>query len=161
MTVWAEIGAVVVGVPDEGCDALLPVAVARAREQGVPIDLVRVWRDVDWLLSAPATAAKELAAREDDDRLLLTRAAEQLLHRAPDVAVIADFVPGDLYTKLLDRTRGASVLVIGDDRQLDGSITAWYLEHAYCPVLVVDRKGRVVTESPVATSLSKYGPHEG
>lgn len=159
MTRWADSGPVVVGVPDTGAESLIPVAVSRAREHDVAIDLVRVWRSVDWLLSAAPSAAGALARDEDHDRALLEQAERSVRESAPDVAVVVDFAPGDLYNELLDRTRGASVLVIGDDLGQDASIAAWYLEHAFCPVTVVDARGNITAEGPGSTRLTRYGPH--
>ncbi|HEY2296668.1 MAG TPA: hypothetical protein VGH43_02980 [Jatrophihabitans sp.] len=143
MTTWTSAGAVVVGVPDAGADSLLTVAVGRAREHDVAIDLVRVWRTIDQLYPAPAT---DIAASVHD-RELLNTAACQIREFAPDVALVVDFAPGDRYTELLDRTRGASALVIGNELVLEESISAWYLEHAYCPVAVVNQDGHVIAES--------------
>ena len=135
MTTWTSAGAVVVGVPDAGADSLLPVAVGRAREHDVAIDLVRVWRTVDRLYPAPVTDIEASV----HDRELLNSAAGQIRELAPDVTLVVDFAPGDRYTELLDRTRGASALVIGNELVLEESIAAWYLEHAYCPVAVVNQ----------------------
>jgi len=154
-------GPVVVGVPDTGAESLLPVAVGRAREHDVAIDLVRVWRTVDWLYSASAAGAKALVHDEEHDRRLLDTAAGQLRELAPDVALLVDFAPGDLYTELLDRTRGASALVIGDDLVEEASVTEWYLEHAYCPVVVVNHGGHVIAERAGTKDLARYGPHRG
>src|SRR5690242_1765429 len=171
MTVWTSTGSarsvdpvrpagpVVVGVPDAGAEALLPVAVGRAREHDVAIDLVRVWRTVDWLYSASATEAKALVHDQEHDRHLLDTAADQIRDLAPDVALLVDFAPGDLYTELLDRTRGASALVIGDDLVEEASIAEWYLEHAYCPVVVVNHGGHVIAEGAGTRDLARYGPH--
>lgn len=159
MTIWSKGGPVIVGVPDVGADALLPIAVGRAREHDVAIDLVRVWRTADWLFSASESGVTELARDEARDHALLNAAAEQIRETAPDVPVIVDFAAGDLYCELLDRTRGASVLVLGDNRDADSSITEWYLEHAFCPVVVVAENGHVVAEAPGTMDLARYGPH--
>jgi len=159
MTIRQEHGPVVVGVPDSGADALIPLAVSRARQYDAAIDLVRVWRTVDWLLSAPASEVPALSVDEKRDQALLDRTVRRLHKLAPDVAVLVDFAPGDLYTQLLDRTRGASVLILGDDLEQTASIAAWYLEHAFCPVLVVNARGRIVAEGPGTRHLARYGPH--
>lgn len=159
MTSTQNGGPVVVGVPDTGADALLPIAISRARQNDSAIDIVRVWRTVDWLLSAPASEVIGFVRDEKHDEALLEQAAGKVRELAPDVQVVVDFAPGDLYTKLLDRTRGASVLVLGDDLGQDASIAAWYLEHAFCPVIVVDDRGNVVAEGPGSKSLARYGPH--
>ncbi len=159
MTRTNKAGHVLIGVPDAGADALIPTAIRRARQHGVAIDIVRVWRTVDWLLSAPASEVGGFARDEKRDEALLERAADTARELAPDLQVLVDFAPGDLYTELLERTRGASVLVVGDDLGQDASIAAWYLEHAFCPVAVVDDRGNVVAEGPGAKSLAHYGPH--
>lgn len=161
MTIWQEHGPVVLGVPDTGADPLIPIAVARARDLGAAIDVVRVWREVEWMLSASAADMRELARDEKRDRALLEAAARQVRELAPDIAVVVDFAPGDLYTELLERTRGASVLIIGDDLTQDASVAAWYLEHSFCPVAVVDAAGNLTAEGPGTKRLSRYGPHRG
>jgi hypothetical protein len=155
MTTWTGTGAVVVGVPETGADSLLPVAVGRAREHDVAIDLVRVWRTVDQLYSAPATEADASV----HDRELLDTAAGQIRELAPDVPLLVDFTPGDRYTELLDRTRGASALVIGNELVLEESISAWYLEHAYCPVAVVNQDGHVIAESDGTGDVARFAAH--
>lgn len=159
MSTWTQAGPVVVGVPDENAESILPVAIGRAREHDAAIDLVRVWRTVDWVLSAPATAMRGLAHDEEHDHKLLTDAASLIHELAPEVAVVSDFAPGDLYIELLDRTRGASVLVLGDDCVGEDSIAQWYLDHAFCPVLVVNSGGHVIAESAGTRALARYGPH--
>lgn len=159
MSRWTQTGPVVVGVPDTGAEPLIPTAVSRAREHDVAIDLVRVWRSVDWLLSAEPRAAGKLGRDEDHDRALLEAAERLVRESAPDVAVVVDFQPGDLYNQLLDRTRGASLLVIGDDLGQDASIAAWYLDHAFCPVAVIDDRGNITAEGPGSSRLARYGPH--
>ena len=159
MTIRHEPGPVVVGVPDSGADFLIPLAVSRARQHDAAIDLVRVWRTVDWLLSAPAADAPEMVIDEKHDQALLDRAVRRVHKLAPDVAVLVDFAPGDLFTQLLDRTRSASLLILGDDLGQDASIAAWYLEHAFCPVIVVNIRGHIVAEGPGSRHLARYGPH--
>jgi hypothetical protein len=159
MTRTNKTGPVLIGVPDAGADALIPTAISRARQHEAAIDVVRVWRTVDWLLSAPASEVGGFARDEERDESLLERAVGKVRELAPDVQVLVDFAPGDLYTQLLERTRGASVLVVGDDLGQDASIAAWYLEHAFCPVAVVDDRGNVVAEGPGSKSLARFGPH--
>lgn len=160
MTIRREPGPVVVGVPDAGADALIPLAVSRARQHGAAIDLVRVWRTVDWLLSAPASDVPGLTVDEKHDQALLDRAARRVHKLAPDVAVLVDFAPGDLYSQLLDRTRGASVLIVADDLDQDASIARWYLDHAFCPVIVANIRGHIVVEGAGSRDLARYGPHD-
>jgi hypothetical protein len=159
MAVPGRPGPVVVAVPDSGVDALIPLAVSRAREYGAAIDLVRVWRTIDRLLTVPAADAPALTVDEKHDQALLDRAVRRVHKLAPDIAVLVDFAPGDLYNQLLDRTRGASLLVLGNDIGQDASIAAWYLERAFCPVVVVDLRGRVIAEGPTSRHLARYGPH--
>ncbi len=159
MTTQQKCGPVVLGIPDSGADALIPVAVRRARQHDAAIDLVRVWRTVDWLLSAPASDVAGFGSDEKHDQALLDRTAKQVRALAPDVAILVDFAPGDLYTQLLDRTRTAAVLIIGDDLETDASIAGWCLEHAFCPVVVVDARGNVVAEGAGSTGLA-HGKQE-
>jgi hypothetical protein len=145
---------IVVGVADsESGLAALAYAVREARARDASVHLVRVWRDVGWLFSATAAGMIGLRERERADGLVLAIAAEAARSAAPSVHVIAEFVPGDLYTELQARTEGAELLVVGwgdDDDPDDHLIAQWFEEHAACPVVVVPsrRPGVADVESP-------------
>jgi hypothetical protein len=132
---------ILVGVSDsESGLAALAYAMREARARGASVHLVRVWRDIGWLFSATAAGVMGLRERERADGLVLALAAEAAHAVEPDVHVVPEFVPGDLYTELRRRTHGAELLVIGwgdDDDPDDHAIANWFEKHAACPVVVV------------------------
>jgi nucleotide-binding universal stress UspA family protein len=150
---------VLVGVGSTPASAAAVRAAAEIAESfALPLHLVRVWRDVDWFLSAPADAVPELVAEEHEDRRLLAAAAAAARSVAPDIPVRTEFVPGSVYAVLLDRTPRAHVLVLGCEYGTEpGHIAQWYLEHARCPVLVVGAGGQVAADTlrtPVLWALA-------
>jgi hypothetical protein len=147
---------IVVGVSDsESGLAALGYAMREARTRGAAVHLVRVWRDIGWLFSATAAGIMGLRERERADGLLLALATEAAHAVAPDVHVIPEFVPGNLYTELQRRAEGADLLVIGwgDDDDPAGHVIAnWLEEHAPCPVVVV------APEEPPGATASSSAP---
>lgn len=119
-----DVGPVVLGVPDEPTDALLRVATDQARSRGAGLLLVRV--DV-----------------HPGDRQLLSTTADRVRALGPGLPVNEEFVAGDVFPELLERTDEASALVLGGDALGDDSISAWYLGRSSCPVVVVTPDGRV------------------
>src|SRR5579875_3052492 len=81
---------VVVGVDDtpEGA-AAVRTAADIAETFGVLLRLVRVWRDVDWFLSAPVSAMTVLTADEQADRAVLDEATTTARRAAPTVPITA------------------------------------------------------------------------
>ena len=139
-------GRVVAGVADtpEG-RAAVHTAAEIAETFSRPLHLVRVWRDVDWFLSAPRTAMPALRRDKLHDGELLDEALRTARQVAPSVPVTAEMTPGSIYAVLLEQSRDAHTLVLGSERDDSvGTIARWYLDHARCPVLVVDAAGEAV-----------------
>jgi nucleotide-binding universal stress UspA family protein len=146
---------VLVGIDDtpDGAAALRAGA-ALADSLARPLRLVRVWREVDWFLSAPASATDGVAEDEGRDRELLTRASATAHSLAPDTELSVVFAPGSVYSVLLDLSREAAVLVLGAGRyDHPGSLSRWFAERATCPVLVLDSTDRVVLATPGAGAV--------
>ncbi len=147
---------VVVGVaPSAAGRAAVRFAARTAADQEATLDLVRVWRDVDWFFSMTVADVRALADGERADRALLQEAVELARATAPTVAVVEDFASGDLYDDLLARTADAVMLVLGADDPTNpeaaaGSIDDWFHRHAHCPVIVVDPDGAVLGGDPVS-----------
>jgi K+-sensing histidine kinase KdpD len=123
---------VVVGVADTlTARAALRMAAKLADLYSLPLHLVRVVREHN---------------DEHHDRVILDDAARLARYVAPKVEVLAEFATGDIYAVLLDRARSAHTLVLGAAEKdgVPGAIGRWYLDHAACPVLVVDAEGRAV-----------------
>src|SRR5690242_17001671 len=97
----------------ESAHQALAVAARLAERSDVPLHLVRVWRDVDWFLSA---RADELPALHDEERVeqnLLVTEYVRARELAPSVTVSCEFVPGSIFAVLLERTECAGLLVLG------------------------------------------------
>lgn len=128
---------VVAGVADTASGrAAVRRAAAEAHERNCPLHLVRVWREIDCLLSMSRTEAAELPASEQANRLLLERAAWQARQLTGSLPVTTELVPGDLYAAMIEQSQHAGLLVIGTD-ELPAGFADWLHEHAQCPVLVV------------------------
>ena len=137
---------VVVGVSDSPAGrAALHVAIDIAARGRRPLHLVRVWRDVDWFMSAPMNAMDILVADEHAEQRMFAQACAEA--RQTGVEVTGEFVPGDLYTSLQERTEGAELLVIGTsgaEGENSGLLTRWFTDNSHCPVIVVDAEERIV-----------------
>lgn len=137
---------IVVGVSDdrEG-RAAVHVAAELAQMHLLPLHLVRVWREVDWFYSAPASAFPGLVAGKRRDQVMLSEAADQVRRIAPSVPVTAELAAGDLFDILLERSHGAHALVLGGPREMQPkSVVEWMSEHVKCPLLIIDAGGRIV-----------------
>ncbi len=137
---------VIVGVADtpEG-RAAVQVGADIAETFSLPLHLVRVWRDVDWFLSAPISAMTVLQRSNQYSCDLLDAATRAAREFAPSVPVTAEVERGSIYAVLLDLSVGAHTLVLGSEHdEHPGPIAQWYLEHACCPVLIVDAAGEAV-----------------
>jgi nucleotide-binding universal stress UspA family protein len=157
-----EVRPVLVGIDDSPPGrAALDVAIRLARQQHVPLSLVRVWRDVDWFLSAPADQVPELIRDKHAEQVVFAGACAHARAAAPELEVDGDFVPGSIHAVLLNRSESAQVLVLGTSTSEDGpgTIGAWYLEHARCPVVVVGPDGATAANSDGKTTsrLATYG----
>jgi len=126
--------------------------IAEARYR--PLRIVRVLRDVDWLLD-PRPVEELLAVGERrghavlDDMIALARSVAPALH------VRTQLLRGSVYSVLLDESATAGLLVLGSERDHRRTeerhrpvttIGQWLQDNACCPVLVVDAGGHVVAE---------------
>ena len=146
---------VLVGIADTASGrAALDAGVALARLEHAPLRLIRVWRDVDWFLSARNTDIATLVAEERSDEALLADALAHVRHITPDVDVEAELAPGTVFGILLQRSESARHLVLGarGPGTSPGLIASWYLEHARCPVRIVAADGTTVAQSDGRTA---------
>lgn len=138
----------------------LAVAAELAEEFDVPLHLVRVWRDVDWFLSARADELPALHDEERTEQNLLVSEYVRARELAPSVPVSCEFVPGSIFAVLLERTECAGLLVLGTSATTGdvGDIGAWYLEHARCAVRIVAPDGTTVAASEPAAAPRSTAP---
>jgi hypothetical protein len=153
---------IVVGVSDTPSGwAAIRAAAALARQDRAPVELVRVWRDVDWFLSAGAAQRQNLVLDKHREQRIFATACAYARALAPEVEVCGEFVPGSIYGVLLERTDSARRLVLGTSNAEGGpgDVGAWYLEHARCPVSVIEPDDTVAATSegrPIAR-MATYG----
>jgi nucleotide-binding universal stress UspA family protein len=153
---------VLVGIDDSlSGRAALEVGIRLAQQDHAPLSLVRVWRDVDWFLSARADHVSDLIADKHAEQATFAGACAHARTAAPELEVDGDFAPGSIYAVLLDRSESARVLVLGTSTSADwpGTIGTWYLEHARCPVVVVAPNGATAATSDGVTTkrLASHG----
>ena len=138
---------VVVGVSaSESGRGALRFAVSEASVRHAALHIVRVWREVDGLFSMTAARAIGLRDRERADGLVLGEAVEAAHALDPEVQVIPEFVPGDLYAAMQARTEGAGLLVLGAGAGEYSSllIGEWFRQHAHCRVVLVAADGEII-----------------
>jgi nucleotide-binding universal stress UspA family protein len=141
---------VLVGISDTPSGRAAVDAAARiARQERAPLALVRVWRDVDWFLSAEERTAEELARDLCAEQRLFAASCAHARTVAPDVDVRGELAPGSIFGVLLERTDHARRLVLGTSgsESEPGDVSSWYLDHARCPVTVVAPDGTVAAAS--------------
>jgi len=133
-------GKVVVGVQDGlAAAAALRRGVAEAQQRGCGLHLVRVWREVDRLLSLTRAELARLGESEQQNKLLLERAAWQARRLAPELVVTAELRPGDIYQVLAQLGSHAQLVVLGvDDPGSGNDIARWLAEHVQSPVVLVE-----------------------
>lgn len=136
---------VVVGV--DGSPRSLDAVDLAAREatlRNAPLHLVYayVWPYVAAPIGSSEARGPERSLRDDAEQIV-GEAAERARATAPTVAVTGEAVVGAPTATLLERSRSASVVVIGDRGHggftglLMGSVSQAVLHHAACPVAVV------------------------
>jgi nucleotide-binding universal stress UspA family protein len=105
------------------------------------LDVVHAWHVADeraWLETLPPPAGPT-----DVARTALARVVEEVLGSTPSIDVTASVVEGHAAKVLVDRARGALLLVVGCrgfggfDGLLLGSVSAACAAHAPCSVTVV------------------------
>ncbi len=140
--------------------------IAQARRRRLRI--VRVVREVDWLLD-PRPLEELVAAGEHLGRSVLDDYTSIARSIAPEIDIDTRLARGSLYTHLTRETGTAGLLVLGagDDHQPAASgerasrpAASWFTQHAWCPVLVVDRDGHEVRDGNPARNrdyVARYG----
>ncbi|HEY3009530.1 MAG TPA: universal stress protein [Micromonosporaceae bacterium] len=150
---------VVVGV--DGSESSLAAVRVAVREAGLRRRSLRVVHAFVWPLVQGSMTG--LVQREPDT--VLRRDAEQIVRDAvaeaakadPDVAVTGDLVTGRAGGTLVDASREAALIVLGDRGLggfaglLVGSIAVQVAAHGACPVLVV--RGREHPSGPVVVGV--------
>ena len=137
---------VVVGVDGSaGSRAALAAAVEEAARTGAEVEVLTTYVVTDYWTD-PSTAA---FPTEDEMRAELRRSTESLVadvlaaHAGPAPAIRTEVVEGPARDVLLDRARGAQLLVVGSSGRgairglLLGSVALHCAMHAATPVLVV------------------------
>lgn len=138
---------VVVGVSaSESGRGALRYALREASARHAALHVVRVWREIDGLFSMTAARAIGLRDRERADELVLAEAVAAAHTLDPEVPVIPELVPGELYSAMQARTDGAGLLVlgVGDGERNAFLIGDWFGQHAYCQVVLVAADGAIV-----------------
>lgn len=133
------------------------VAVEEARQRGAALRIVHAF---SWLWMWPSLAQESEPARPSRRaaRRLLQRAVEQLRTADPDLPVSTALVDGHAAATLVDRSRDASLLVVGHRgsggfAELQaGSVAVHTAAHALCPVLVV-RGAPTKPDAPVVVGV--------
>lgn len=128
---------VLVGVDgSEASRAAIEVGVGAARRWGRPLRLVHVSESGD------GETVVDHASASDDAEALLADALAYAAAAAPDVAVTAEVIPGDVVPTLLAEARQAALLVVGERGRggfaglLLGSVASHLAAHATGPVIV-------------------------
>lgn len=140
--------------------AALRWALARSAGMQVPVKVVHCW--------PPATAERGGEQAVRGRRVDAVRAVENELSAArmlvpspPDVSLVFSAAPVD--SLLVTQTRGAAMLVLGASSAgvladpARGPVAGPCLNRIGCPVVVVDRRGRVATAQPRYPALGLAG----
>lgn len=114
--------------------------VREARQMGAHLRLIRVWRDIDRLLSMTRAEVTALRGQERAEEAILAEAAARARSLDRSLNVDARLVPGDVYDSLLAAAKDVDLLLIGSGSPEDRSsfIGEWFQRHAPCPVTIVD-----------------------
>lgn len=139
-------GPVVVGFDGSPLsDDALAYAFAAAAQHRLPLDLVIAW-DTDVLAMyrlAPSLVDEVRAAAEHHRHELAEAAAAPWVEKFPQVEVRVHVTPEPAAQALVDRSRGAALVVVGSRGlgnlrgALLGSVSAEALRHAHSPVAIV------------------------
>jgi nucleotide-binding universal stress UspA family protein len=129
---------VVVGVdPEEGADAALTWAVREALGRESHVLLVGVGQ--------PEVDVPLAQSRRPQQRRRLEELASRLREEHPALSVTTELLEGGAGPALVERSRGAELLVVGThgraavSRALLGSVSTYCTTHAHCPTTVVPR----------------------
>jgi nucleotide-binding universal stress UspA family protein len=135
---------VVVGVDESpAAAAALTWAAGHAVEHGRPLRVVHAWTAPSWAATGSARVHHREAASADA-RARITRAVLATLGEStPQLSWTLDIQPGAPGPVLVERSRGALVLVVGTQehtglrRAVAGSVSHYCLSHADVPVVAV------------------------
>lgn len=138
-------GPVVVGVDGSRTSArAFAFAVEEAALRGTDVLAVHTWQMP--AVAGPAEVMPlvyDVALVEDEERRVLGEAVAGVAERYPDVVVRQEVVRGAAGRALVERSRGAQLVVVGDRGHggfiglLLGSVSQHLIHHAGCPVAVV------------------------
>ncbi|MGW4213557.1 universal stress protein [Lentzea sp. NPDC004789] len=141
-----ELHPIVVGVDGSAAGAAaFRWAVDEARRLDCPIDAVSVWHMDYGVMMAPGAAESGLdpAGIEAENRSVLGAATADV----DDVDLRRVLIEGDVKRLLVEMSRDARMLVVGNRGHsaaaelLLGSVSAYCVRHASCPVVVVKATG--------------------
>jgi nucleotide-binding universal stress UspA family protein len=136
-------GRIVVGV--DGSDssrAALAWAVRQAALTGAGVDAVTAWQ-IPAAYGYGYTMADAIPELEKAAGQTLDEAVAEAAMRAPDVPIQRVLVPDNAARALLDRAKGADLLVVGSRghggfaEALLGSVSQHAVHYAECPVVIV------------------------
>lgn len=133
-------GGVVVGVDgSEVSDQALGYAFDEASSRGLPLDVVHA----RWTSTAGGSTADLLEDQTKQELLTVSESTVGWSEKFPDVTVRHHLRDGPAVRALVEKSRGAELLVVGSRgrggfaRLLLGSVSHGVLHHAHCPVAVV------------------------
>lgn len=132
---------IVVGVDgSESSKVALAWAVRQARLEGAPVMAVITWDLPGYYGWAPVTSPVDFG---DDARAVLERTVKEVVGGDPPVPVSTLVVQGNAAYELIQASRDARLLVVGNrghggfSEALLGSVSQHCTHHAVCPVVVV------------------------
>ncbi|MCW2638508.1 MAG: universal stress protein UspA [Dactylosporangium sp.] len=150
---------VVVGVDgSRTAFAAAEYAAGEAQRRGVPLMLVNGFT---WPLFYPPLNGNYNPTDplpRTQAGMLLTNVAERIQLTSPDLTVAVELVDGHASAVLVERSRQASLLVVGHRGEggfaelLAGSVAIHTATHAHCPVVVV-RGASTKTDAPVVVGV--------
>lgn len=144
-----------------GSAAALRWAAGQSRLSGAPVRVVHTWRQPSAEEYAGGIELRHLTA-QNARRDAQAWAAEALGDLATGLSIEVDVIEGEAGPVLVERSRDASLLVVGTRehtglrRLVSGSISHYCLSHATCPIVAVPgpvtEKVRVRAPSEAAAS---------
>lgn len=159
---------VVAGV-DLGPDGLaaLDFAFAEAERRGVPLVAVRCWQLDRWdFASGIPMPGGNMRAAQQHHRALLEEALARPVSRHPNVHVTTQVMSGRTAGALVERSAGASLLVVGTRGHREvagvvlGSVSQSVMRRALCPVAVVAHLAADGARAGNGTASSSASAHQ-
>lgn len=148
-------GPIIVGVDDSPSSyAALDWAVGEASRRALPLHLLHVVEWPPYGLDAPPSPGREA---------IVLAARERVCCRAPHLVATHETVDGDPSGVLVDRSRHASMIVVGNRglggfrSLLTGSVGVQTAAHAQCPVVVV--RPHIRAQSPAEEPVEQPPRH--